>query len=343
MTRTWTTRIPRPMAQETQVLECVQRTCPACGKALVMAYQKHRTIAGLSGRVKYLLKLRVCWNRECVRFKQALRPEAEGRLALPRSEFGLDVVAQMGGWRYGEHRSVPEMHQALLERGVQISERTVDLLLHRYEELLTLHSTDKTRLHNVFAQQGRVILALDGLQPDVGHEVLWVVREVLSGEILLARAVLGSGEAEIAPLLLEAQVLIGPGVRVEGLLSEGAHGIRHAVARVFPGVPHQLCQFHYLRAATQPLFEADRHAKVQLKKALRGFRVLERALEARQDPTARILIRYCLAIGSALTQEARPPLEPGGLRLHGQIQQIQSSLERVIKVKKGQAKRSTPS
>jgi hypothetical protein len=33
-------------------------------------------------------------------------------------------------------------------------------------------------------QQGRLILAVDGLQPDQGHEVLWVVREVLSGDIL---------------------------------------------------------------------------------------------------------------------------------------------------------------
>ena len=338
MTRTWITRIPRPVAKETHVLECIQRSCPACGKALVMAYQKHRTIAGLSGRVKYLLKLRVCWNRECIRFKKALRPEAEGRLALPRSEFGLDVVAQIGRWRYHEHRTVPEMHAALLERGVGISERTVDLLLHRYEELLSVHCTDPERLQALFAQQGRVLLALDGLQPDVGHEVLWVVRDVLSGEIILARAVLGSGEAEIAPLLQEAQQRIGPDVPVEGVVSDGAHGIRHAVAQVFPGIPHQLCQFHYLRAAAQPLYEADRHAKVQLKKALRSFRVLERSVEARQDPTAQILIRYCLAVRSALTQEARAPLEPGGVRLHSQMTQIQTSLERVIATKKGLAK-----
>ena len=343
MTRTWITRIPRPVAPETQVLECVQRSCPACGKAMVMAYQKHRTIAGLSGRIKYLLKLRVCWNQACDRYKKAMRPEAEGRLALPRSEFGLDVLAQIGRWRYGEHRTVPEMHAALLERGVGVSERTVGLLLHRYEELLSLHRTDPERLQALFVQQGRVILALDGLQPDVGHEVLWVVREVLSGEIILARAVLGSGEAEIAPLLQEAQQRIGPGIPVEGVVSDGAHGIRHAVAQVFPDIPHQLCQFHYLRAAAQPLYEADRHAKVQLKKALRGFRVLERSVEARTDPLARILIRYCLAVRSALTQEARPPLEPGGLRLHDQIQQVHQSLERVIATKKGLSKPSIPS
>ena len=29
-----------------------------------------------------------------------------------------------------------------------------------------------------------MILAIDGMQPDVGHEVLWVIRECISGEIL---------------------------------------------------------------------------------------------------------------------------------------------------------------
>jgi hypothetical protein len=46
-----------------------------------------------------------------------------------------------------------------------------------------------------------VVLALDGLQPDVGHEVLWVVRDCLSGEVLLARSLL-SGRA--VDLLREA-------------------------------------------------------------------------------------------------------------------------------------------
>jgi hypothetical protein len=28
-------------------------------------------------------------------------------------------------------------------------------------------------------------------------------------------------------------------------------------------VPHQLCHFHYLREAAQPIYEADRHANDQ--------------------------------------------------------------------------------
>jgi hypothetical protein len=43
-------------------------------------------------------------------------------------------------------------------------------------------------------------------------------------------------------------------------------------------VPHQLCQFHFLREAALPVFEADRHAKVLLKKPIRGVRPIERAM-----------------------------------------------------------------
>src|SRR5260370_42456606 len=50
-----------------------------------------------------------------------------------------------------------------------------------------------------------------------------------------------------------------------GVISDGQQTIRKAVARCLPGVPHQLCQFHYLREAAKPIFEADRHAKAQLK------------------------------------------------------------------------------
>ena len=97
-------------------------------------------------------------------------------------------------------------------------------------------------------QQGRLILAMDGLQPDKGHEVLWVVREVLSGDSLLARSLLASGRDDLSALLRTA--LLGlEDVPVVGVLSDGQQAIRQAVAEVLPGIPHQLCPFHYLREA----------------------------------------------------------------------------------------------
>ncbi len=200
-------------------------------------------------------------------------------------------------------------------------------LVQRYEELVALRLADQTRLHARLAEQGRVVLALDGLQPDVGHEVLWVLRDCLSGEVLLARSLLSGTEDDLAALLRE--VKDGVPVPITGVISDGQHPILKAVRRVLPGVAHQLCQFHYLREAAKPIFEADRHAKVLLKKEVRGVRPLERALEGRDDDEARALRGYCLAVRSALTDDGRPPLCASGLKLHERLQAIHASISRV--------------
>ena len=63
-------------------------------------------------------------------------------------------------------------HQQLLSLGISIAEREVTHLMHRYEKLVSLHVADRQRLVKRFRDQKHVLLAIDGLQPDVGHEVL---------------------------------------------------------------------------------------------------------------------------------------------------------------------------
>jgi hypothetical protein len=235
---------------------------------------------------------------------------------------------------------VPEIHRALRGRGVALAERTVTNLLDRYDELVAVALADDRRLRAVLADdrrlravladdrrlravladdrrlravladQGRVIPALDGLQPDVGHEVLWVLRDCLSGEVLLARSLLSATARDLAPLI--RSVAASAGVPIVGVISDGQHSVRQAVALALPGVPHQLCHFHYLREAARPIFEADRHAKKELTKAVRGVRPIERAVEGHDDPEAQVVRGYCAAVRSALTDDGRPPLAAFG-------------------------------
>jgi hypothetical protein len=100
--------------------------------------------------------------------------------------------------------------------------------LERYDELVALTVADIERRRAVFTAQGRVILALDGLEPDVGHEVLWVLREVLSGEVLLARSLRWATEADLVALLQEATAALP--VPVVGVGSRGQHSIRNALS-----------------------------------------------------------------------------------------------------------------
>ena len=250
-------------------------------------------------------------------------------MALPKHEFGLDVIAFVGQQRYGHHRSVPEIHQALLERRVAVAPRTVTNLLERYDELIALSLQDTTRLQRITQVRGRIILALDGLQPDVGHEVLWVLRDCLSGEILLARSLLSATQDDLAQLVQEVQRALQ--VPIVGVITDGQPSIRAAVVQALPGVPHQLCQFHYLREAAKPIYEADRHAKKVLKKRVRGIRPIERKLEGRVDPEAEVMRGYCSAVRSALTDDGRPPLVAAGLILQDRLSTIAESLEQVEK------------
>jgi hypothetical protein len=273
--------------------------------------------------------VRRCQQRACDRYHVAYRPEEEGRWALPEHEFGLEVIAAIGAWRYQEHRSVPEIHQALRARQVEISERTVTHLLNRYDELLAVSLTDNQRLRRELSTAGRVLLAIDGLQPDVGHEVLWVVRECLTGAIVLARSLLSSTANDLGQLLQAVQAAVP--VPVAGIVTDGQRSLRQAVAQVWPAVPHQLCHFHYLREAAHPIYEADRHAKKELKKRVRGVRPIEREAEARPGAEAQVVHDYCAAVRSALTDDGRPPLAASGLTLYGRLTDIRDSLARASK------------
>ncbi len=320
-------RQARPAAPRQYTLEPYQRRCPHCGAPAHVAYHSRRTVATLDGLYRLTLVVRRCQAPRCPRYHQPYRPEEEGGWALPHGEFGLDVIALVGALRYAEHRSVPEIHQALVARGVAIAARSVTEQVRRYEELVALRLADHTHLQERLRQQEQVILALDGLQPDVGHEVLWVLRDCLSGEVLLARSLLGSTEDDLVPLLREVADALP--VPIRGVISDGQHSVRNAVRTALPGVPHQLCQFHYLREAAKPIFEADRHAKVLLKKEVRGVRPIERALEGREDQEAEAVRGYCLAVRSALTDDGRPPLCASGRKLHERRTAIHASLGRV--------------
>ena len=121
-------------------------------------------------------------------------------------------------------------------------------------------------------------------------------------------------------------------VPIQGVISDGQHSIRNAVATAFPEIPHQLCHFHYLREAAKPVYEADRHAKKALKKQVRGIRPIEKDVEQLDDEEATITRKYCLAVRSALTDDGHPPLAAPSLKLYERLSLIVASLERVAEI-----------
>jgi hypothetical protein len=161
-------RTVRPEATQAITLTPLKEYCEQCGQPLWVGYHSHRIVTRLDGLWKLTIVVRRCVHPECPCYHVAYRPEEEGRWALPHGEFGLEVIALIGRWRFREHRSVPEMHRALLSRGVSITERSVTHLMQRYEELVTLRITDHERIKTRLQKQGHVILAASWIATGCG-------------------------------------------------------------------------------------------------------------------------------------------------------------------------------
>ncbi len=141
--------------------------------------------------------------------------------------------------------------------------------------------------------------------------------------MLLARTLLSSTRGDLATLTSRGQgrsARADPGGDFRWTADDPPGG-----GALLAWSPHQLCHFHYLDEAAEPIFEADRHAKTELKKLVRGVRPLERSLEGGEDEQTEAMRSYCLAVLSALTDDGYPPLCASGLKLHDRLTQIADS------------------
>src|SRR5262249_28273836 len=215
-----------------------------------------------------------CANPDCPHARTVYRSACAEARQVRGHGYGLDVVGRIGHLRFSEHRTRAEIWDRLRqEQEIVISERHVQHLLEVYLALLQASGQDlPARLEPVAQAHGGLILSLDGLQPEQGNEQLWVVREVHSGTVVAAANLQQASAPVLVSLLQPVQAT---GLAVLGVVSDAQESVRLAVAQVFPGVPHQLCHYHALREATEPLWEADRHLLVQVKKELRPLREVE--------------------------------------------------------------------
>jgi hypothetical protein len=132
------------------------------------------------------------------------------------------------------------------------------------------------------------------------------------------------------------------------------------VAAEFPGVPHRYCANHFLRDLARPVLEADSHAKVQMRRKVRGLRGIERSvLEPRRasapgepppageevavtapgDPAGDVVLDYCAAVRGILNNDQGGPLHPPGLEMSEALTEVRQSLGRNLAAQRGGSRR----
>lgn len=304
--------------------------CPVCQWKLKRQRTLwHKYLTTLAGRRHVFSQGYRCSNPACDKAKTTYRSNEAEMLSVPGCSYGLDVIVEIGYQRFWQHRTVAEIHAALRPQ-VMISERQVLNLLANFLALLRAGQGAKIAgLAGQWQELGGLVLAIDGMQPEKGSPALYVVREAQLGITLKADRLASGDQHTLATTLLEP--IKNWGIPVKGIVSDAQESIRLAVARVYPGRPHQNCQFHCLKEAGRPSYERDRALKTQLKKRLRAY--LNRVRQAVQrlpddDPYRPVLLKYVRLLRFTLLIRGLPPFKLGGLRLVQQLKTLEASLRR---------------
>lgn len=331
---------PKDTTYATRTLDVEEQRCGYCDRRLHVCDHRIRRFFTLEGPLKLCCRLAHCPDSTCPSRPGTLSPPAELSLALPGWLIGWDVFCFLGHRRFARHWSVPQIRHELDDTyHVKLSEDAICLYLRRYQAMVAARQQDPDRLRLAYRDVAALWLSIDGLQPEKGHETLYAVRELNAGRVWFAEALLSSSAEEVRRLLARARQMaemLGKPVRL--WISDKQDAFVKGIALEFPGVPHRYCSNHFLRDLAKPTLEADSHAKVQMRKRVRGLREVERqvllAQRSTANPAGQVVLDYCSAVRGILNDDQGGPLHPPGLRMAEALAEVRASLGRMLALDK---------
>src|SRR5262245_34391708 len=350
-------------------LDVIDRNCPVCGRRMHICDHRYRRFHTLDGPVQLICKLNHCPDPACPVHAQTKSPELEITLALPQMAIGWDVLCWIGHRRFSRHMAVSLIQSELLDDyQIKLSEDAIEQYIRRYQVLLAARQQDAGSLRREYEAGAEIILCIDGLQPEKGHEALYVVRELTRKRVWFAEPLLPATEDEVRRLIKKAKEWAESlGTPVGLWMWDKQEAFVKGIAAEFPDVPHRYCDNHFLRDLAKPVLEADSHAKVRMRKKVRGLRTIEQAVLQRRktetqedlappipeadgtavdprpaaaDPAGAVVLDYCAAVRGILNDDQGGPLHPPGLRMAEALNEVQESIHRNLEAKKGGSQKS---
>jgi Transposase, Mutator family len=269
-------------AEDTEFTEVVltveQEVCSQCQRHLHICDHRFHPILSLQGPLRLVCKLAHCPDPCCPAHGRTLSPLAEAQITLPYWLIGWDVFSWLGFRRFSRHWSIPQLQAELRDSyAIRLSDDAISGYLKRYRCMVAARHQDNALLAEHYKDIASLVLTIDGLQPEKGHETLYVVRELRGKRVWFAEALLSSSADEVRRLIARAKDWAGQLAKpVELWMSDKQDAFVTGIQAEFPDVPHRYCQNHFLRDLAKPVLEKDSHAKVQMRKKVRGLRDIEK-------------------------------------------------------------------
>ena len=131
---------------------------------------------------------------------------AEAQLTLPYWLIGWDVFCWLGFRRFSRHWSIPQLQAELHDSyGIRLSDDAISGYLKRYRCMVAARHQDPDLLKQAYKDIPSLVLTIDGLQPEKGHETLYVVRELTQKRVWFAEPLISATADEVRPLFAKAR------------------------------------------------------------------------------------------------------------------------------------------
>lgn len=265
-------------------MECValkEGPC-SCGGSKTIRQHRHRHLQTLDAKLRIVQKDRRCSGSEdCPNKSVLFRPVWEQRrLIVKGCEYGLDVIALIGERHVQDHHSFHQIHKELTEKyGLVLSVRHVPNLFRLFLAMVGARTLGSQVVRARLEAQGPLILSADAVRFDDVSPPLYVVREVNSGEVLVAERIETADTKRLVKFLSQVRTLDLP---IAAIVSDNEKALIAAIAEAFPEIPHQYCHTHFLGNLVKPM-ESDLAALgsgvEKVAKKLRQFEKLVKAEE----------------------------------------------------------------
>ena len=245
----------------------LSQACPICGYEVKYRYPDNgKLVHTLRGDINQVVNLYSCSNKDCVMSKLAFNPGP--RYDYGSRHFGADVFNMVAEEFLIFNQKPDQIHQRLtLKHRLSVSPDTISRMCDDVLKLKSMKIDENTL--EIVREQGFILLALDGQDPGGALPSIWCFIDLCSNRVLATRKFDSLDHEKLRDTIEEIKAVYG--VEIIGWVSDKQGVITKCHDTFYSEVPHQYCQYHFLRNTWNHLAALDSNVYLPLKKAVNSL------------------------------------------------------------------------
>jgi len=243
--------------------------CPLCEHPVKYQYANNgKIVHTLNGDLNQVVNLYKCTNEECEFHDKAFNPAP--RFDYGGRYYGVDVFRLIADEYLIYDLKADQIYKRLIKKyNLGISPDTVSRICDDILKLKSLKIDEKTL--QIIREQGYILLGFDGQDPGGDAPALWNFMDLISNRDLATRKFESLDYKTLYRNIEEISEFYG--VKIIGWVSDKQNVITKCHDAFYADIPHQYCQYHFLRNTWNHLAALDSNIYMPLKKAIGGLHV----------------------------------------------------------------------